>query len=580
MEKTFKILIAALAIAAGFTACSDDADDDLLSGMPAQESAAEGVSPFSRAAIDPTTLDDFRRTYGVGFSYDALYGEKCNMKDIRCQVIDYSSIKNSASLYNEQLLRATKNNGAYVSSHAYFSKSEYTQNTCFKADVDGNLIIVSGKAEGTVSIWESGVVNKFYCESRYDAQAMEMALSHYSVVELVQDGHTELLTKNFREAIDWMAKHTEAEVVDSFIMRYGTHVVTKAKIGGCIKVNMTLDLDSVLNVRDVKALGEISVLEMVKYKSQSENFKKELQLMNKADCEVTIKGGDLSKVPNELLHFTFGQRPDLTSFVTSWVASLNYDQHNVSKSNMELIDMDVEPIWDYIPNADVAKRVKQRVVGTAADLLKDQGYQNGVTTEITLPSSVTCKMAGKQTTFQQPAMYDVISAGRYVASVCRERINAIDSKNDVLVVYPIYDRQLNLSSGYCIHGGKGYRVRNAAEGYYVSADSLATSVGDRIYLNVGVPSGVKYNNLTYQPSYNVIAYEWPYIINKDGSTNSGQTYYLTYKNKLRFYLRDTSGKEQSGKLDAVPNWTYNPIQQRMVRNNDYHYYWNPKEVSY
>lgn len=577
MNQYIKTFIGIVALATTVTACSDDADE-LLQQAGQQE---EGVSPFTRAPIDPTTLDDFRRTYGVGFSYDALYGEKCNMKDIRCQVIDYQAIKDSRNLYGEQLLRASKDNEGTISTYAYFSKSDYTQNSCFKGDAEGNLIIVNGKVEGTVSIWESGEVNKFYCESRYDAQAMAMELSHLSASVLVQEGHTELLTKNFREAIDWMAKHKGNEVVDSFLMRYGTHVVTRAKIGGCIKVNMTLELDSVLNVRDVKVLGDVSIGEMVKYNSQSENFKKELILMNKADCNVTIKGGDLSKIPNDQLHFTFGQRPKLDSYVSAWVATLNYDKNNVSKSNMELIDMDVEPIWEYIPNADVANRVKMRVVGTAEDMLKDLGYQNGVSTVIDLSDKVTCNMAGRSTTFQKPAMYNVIASGRYVATVCREHISEIEPNPniDVLVVYPIYDRQVNLSSGYCIYGGKAYHVRNSSNGYYVEEDDQ--TVSEKIYLNVGVPSYQRYTNIDYQPSHNVIAYEWPYIINKDGSTNSSQPYYLTYKNKLKFFLRDTNGKEQSGKLDGIPNWSYDGVRyKRMVRDDDYHYYWNTKEISY
>lgn len=577
MNQYIKTFIGIVALATTVTACSDDADE-LLQQAGQQE---EGVSPFTRAPIDPTTLDDFRRTYGVGFSYDALYGEKCNMKDIRCQVIDYQAIKDSRNLYGEQLLRASKDNEGTISTYAYFSKSDYTQNSCFKGDAEGNLIIVNGKVEGTVSIWESGEVNKFYCESRYDAQAMAMELSHLSASVLVQEGHTELLTKNFREAIDWMAKHKGNEVVDSFLMRYGTHVVTRAKIGGCIKVNMTLELDSVLNVRDVKVLGNVSVGEMVKYNSQSENFKKELMLLNQADCNVTIKGGDLSKVPNEMLHFTFGKRPNLTTFVSSWVSSLNYDKNNVSKSNMELIDMDVEPIWEYIPNADVANRVKMRVVGTAEDMLKDLGYQNGVSTVIDLADNVTCKMAGKSTSFQKPAMYNVIASGRYVATVCREHISEIEPNPniDVLVVYPIYDRQVNLSSGYCIYGGKAYKVRNSSNGYYVEEDDQTIST--KVYLNVGVPSYQRWTNLNYQTSHNVIAYEWPYVLKQDGSVDTSKPYYLTYKNGRKFFLRNTNGSEQSGELKAIPNWSYDNVRyKRMVRNDDYHYYWNTKEISY
>lgn len=569
--RTFLLMFAVV----GLAACTDDTDELLQQAWQEQE---EGVSPFTRAAIDPTTLEDFRRTYGVGFSYDALYGEKCNMKDIHCQVIDYQAVKNSEKNYDEQLLRATKDNESTISTITSFSRSEYTQYVHAHADVDAKLIIVNGNAEGEVSFWEDGVVNKFFCESRYNAQAMSMRLEHRSIRQLIKEGKTELLTKNFREAVNWLAKHPGDEVVDSFIQRYGTHLVTQAKIGGSIVVTMRMSLDSVLSVSDVKMLGKLSVSDVLKLEGSSESYKKELSLMNEADCDVTVKGGDLSKIPNEMLHFTFGKHPNLNTFVTSWVSSLKYDFHSVQNSNMELIDMQVQPIWDYIPNADVANRIKKRVTGTASELIKEQGYQNGVSTEITLPSSVTCKMGGTSATFNSPAMVNVIAAGRYVASICRERVKAIDANNDVLVVYPIYDRQLNLSSGFCIHGGKAYTVRTSNDGHFV--EEVGATSSTKVYMNLGVLSDVRYDNLTYQPSHNVIAYEWPYIIKQDGSVDSSQPYYLTYKNGLDFYLRDKNGSEQSGQLEAIPNWSYDSGKKRMVRNDDYRYYWNTKEVSY
>jgi hypothetical protein len=99
-------------------------------------------------------------------------------------------------------------------------------------------------------------------------------------------------------------------------------------------------------------------------------------------------------------------------------------------------------------------------------------------------------------------------------------------------------------------------------------------------MNLGVLDAVRYNNLTYQPSHNVIAYEWPYGLKKEGTVDTSKPYYLTYKNGLKFYLRNSNGSEQSGKLEATPNWSYDSGKKRMVRNDDYRYYWNTKEVSY
>ena len=53
MNQYIKTFIGIVALATTVTACSDDADE-LLQQAGQQE---EGVSPFTRAPIDPTTLD-------------------------------------------------------------------------------------------------------------------------------------------------------------------------------------------------------------------------------------------------------------------------------------------------------------------------------------------------------------------------------------------------------------------------------------------------------------------------------------------------------------------------------------------
>ena len=62
--------VGALALAVLAIGCSNDGFDE-LGQQAAQETE---VSPLSRGVEPATSLPAFRRTYGVGFSYDALYG--------------------------------------------------------------------------------------------------------------------------------------------------------------------------------------------------------------------------------------------------------------------------------------------------------------------------------------------------------------------------------------------------------------------------------------------------------------------------------------------------------------------------
>ena len=69
--------------ALGLSACHDEYDLDIAppTGME--------VSPFTRAAQkDAMTLKDFRRSYGVGFSYDGIWGQPCNLRDALAAELD------------------------------------------------------------------------------------------------------------------------------------------------------------------------------------------------------------------------------------------------------------------------------------------------------------------------------------------------------------------------------------------------------------------------------------------------------------------------------------------------------------
>lgn len=580
MKQKSLVFAIGLAVVLALTACSDDRSLDSQIAKSYEDYVEHSTSPLTRAVDDPTTVEQFRRTYGVGFSYDGLWGEKCNLKDIRCQVLDLAKLREVGSEVCEELVTPSTDNATKIDHYSSFSRSAYEQSVDFRADVKANLILINGKGEGKVSVWEGGQTNSFYSVSTVTSPALSVKLETPSIQALIEEGRTELLSKNFLECCKWMETHTDPMVVDSFLRRYGSHVVTTATMGGRLDIEMKMELDSVLNVVDTRVLGDLSVLEIVKIKSESESSKKELKLMNSADCRVSIIGGDISLIPSNLLHFSFADRPDLSTYATQWMSSIKYDPDNFEKSNLEMTDMEVTPIWEFIPNKQVAERVKNHVVSSTVDLLREAGYQNGVNTEINLlMNNLEVRLGDKPTSVSvsNAKMANVVCAGRYVASICQERIEEIDANEDVTVVYPIYDRELNLSSGLCIHKGAVYQVRNLRNGFSVS--KVGVSKDNKMYLNGGVPSTQHYDNVNYVESHTLPAMEWPNAIRPNGKMGN-ENLFLVYKSGREFWLTTRQGNEQKGSISGLPNWEYNRHYDRMIRNTDYKYYWNPKEINY
>ena len=577
-RKCVYIVVTVLA-ALGLSACHDEYDLPDIAPPTDME-----VSPFTRAAQeDAMTIKDFRRSYGVGFSYDGIWGQPCNLRDAHCRVLDLERIQACGDDISEQLFTTSSTNESIIKCTTSLSYSEYTQRTSFHADVEAQLLVFNGSYAANISVAESGHTNDFFCDVSYVAPSMRMELQDASISVLVkEEGRTDILTRNFRDAVDWLDKHCDAATIDSFLVCYGSHVVTSATVGGSIDIHMTMQRDSLIDIYSNQQLGAATVAAILTSKTIGEEYKKELNLLNSADCSVTVKGGDLSTIPNELMHFRFGERPNMSAFASKWQASLNYAHNDYAHNNLEMTDMQVVPIWNFIPNEEVARLVRLRVEGTAEELITEVGYQNYTNTSFQLPQSVTCKMGGQTKTFDQPAVANVIASGRYVATICREQIDLPGvGERELQVVYPIYNQQVNLSSGYTTYDDVAYSVRWIGGKCYVERDTLNTPSADgTIYMTYGVLGSVKYTNIKYQPCHTVIGYEWPMAIKKDGTVDMSKPYYLTYKSGTDFLLRNTNGQEQNGQLDGLPNWMLKNGRMVRVKESEYNYYWNPYEVSY
>ena len=579
-DRIYITLAVTVLAALGLSACHDEYE--LLDVAPP---TGMEVSPFTRAALeDALTIKDFRRCYGVGFSYDGIWGQPCNLRDAHCRVLDLERVQACGDEISFSLFDTSSTNEGTIKCKSSLSLSEYTQSTSFNADVEAKLMVFNGSYAADISMVESGHANDFFCDVSFVSPTMKMELQDASISVLLEEGHMEMLTPNFRDAIDWIYKFRDSTtitaIVDSFLVCYGSHVVVSASVGGSIDIHMTMKRDSLTDIYTDKQLGEATVVEIFKKMSQSEEYKKELNLLNSADCSITVKGGDLSTIPNDLMHFRFGERPDLSAFADKWLASLNYDPNDYSHNNLEMTDMQLVPIWDFIPNEDVARLVRLRVEGTSEDIINEAGYQNFTNTSFQLPQSVTCTMGGQSTTFSQPAVVNVIASGRYVATICREPIDLPEvGLRELQVVYPIYNQQVNQGCGYATYGDKAYKVRWIGGTCEVKQDTQsAPSPDGTIFMTYGVPGSVQFANIKYQPCHTVIGYEWPLAIKKDGTVDVSKPYYLTYKSGADFMLRTADGEEQLGHLDGLPNWTLR--NGRMVRDQNYYYYWNPNEVNY
>lgn len=498
---------------------------------------------------------------GVGYGYNGVYGEKCNVPDVRSQVLDLDAIKNAGQQVE---LYAMASNELSFSSTTGLSLVDILQKLYFDGSASGTSVVFHGNISGTLQLYTEKKINSYFCHAEAKKDVFYSKIDAPSVAALV-DSHPEMLTKNFRSAVARLGSEPTKMQMDSLIERYGTHVVTYCTLGGITELDIRLEKDSVATIESEHEIGDISIFSIFDAGMLSDDDYNDLKLVNSGDSRLTVRGGDSRKLEFEVMNFDWGRDAVDSKAVGEWVASIGAGKD--MRQNLEMTSMSMIPIWEFIADDHVAEMLEAHITGNAELLMDLYGYQNFVNT------SFPAEIEGKYDT------YNILSDGRYVATLCREIVLEIDLDTTVWVAYPIYQQEANTATGLCIHNGYAYRVGwQFGEMVVERVDSF--NVGNTIYMSAGYLNNHPMKGINYTPCELVPYYEWPGSILTDGTLDVTKPYYLGYKCNNDFYLRQTDSTEQRGQITALPNWSYDENSDRMIRNQNYVYYINPLELEY
>lgn len=557
----------------------------------------DGSQTVCRLRQQPATRSaaaaNFVRHHGVGYSYDAVSGGYCDLAFLRCQVINRAVVE--ALEQGDDVLETMKvedylhetNYGSYTA----MSVEDYVQRNHFTADMDAELILFNGDASATLDVFEEGKVESYIHHNEVVMPRAYYHLEADAVAENSKD-HPILLTSSFRRAVEAL-RQTDAndwKAVDDFINDYGTHVVTSAWLGAKLEMDIQVERRKWHTLTDKLIDVDFSIRSVFKASYASGDEKEVLDSLSDCRCRVNVLGGDLSKLTAVINMTSFGKTQGTANeqMLTDWMNSVLYDSDNLQESNVELTDMEVTPIWELISDAQTATRVRARIVSDASLMQQLLGNRNFINTSFTAhPASVSCRIGDKKQTFQNPDVVDVVSANRYVATVCREWVPEITDEEKVWVAYPIYEGYVKLGSGICIYGDEAYGVAWQTDHFEVKKLGTAPSDGN-VYMTLGSLQPAKSDNMTYQESHLVLGCERPGGIGVDGSLAGVMK--KVQKHFGHFYLEDTA------RYDNLPNWSYaadapseqavypsyigNEWKNRMRRNDDYTYVLNITEIGY
>ena len=550
--------------------------------------------PASRASGD--VRRSFYRHHALGYSYDALTGEYCSPNYVRCQLLNRVVIDELEKNNIDQFINIEHFHRLERSHEVFNSIVDYAQNSNFSADAEGEaLIIFEGSVEAGIHAFEEGLIDTYIVRDKRSVPCAHYTLFSKSIAKYVES-HPQVLTSSFRKALkrleatpvdDWRA-------VDEFLEVYGSHIVTDVELGGCLTLDVQVETHKFDLEVTKELLSEVAISKLFENHSSSSSSTKEYEMLRNCKCVVDLVGGDMN-ILDEIIGMTTFSSDNITiseEDLNRWERSVYFDDDDLANSNVEMTAMQVVPIWELIANKQLADRISSRVYSNAATMQKLLGNRNFI--NVVIPYSKTkfeCRVGNQKYTFTNPDVTDIVVAGRYVATICNEPVPEITEKENVRVIYPIYEGHVKLGCGLCIYKGVAYQVEWDTNKHKVTKlEKMSTDDFDgNIYMNGGKLSITPMVAAEYMEGHPVVGVERPGGIDIEGKLAGTPVRVKKYFG--HFYLNNKN------RYDNLPNWSFvakQPIEShiypeyfdgttwkdRMVRNDDFMYILNTTEIGY
>lgn len=553
------------------------------------------AQPPATRATEQDIHRSFLRHHAVGYSYDAVGGEYCNLNYVRCQLLNRAVIDDIERTNSFSLINVERISEMRIKHEVYKSFVDYVQNSNFSANAKGQILLAfNAEVDAKLHVFEEGNIETYILHDERVLPKARYTLLIDNITELIKD-YPNLLTSSFRKALRQLAAKpvNDWRSVDEFLETYGTHMVIDAELGARLDLDVQIETHKFNQLRGDSLLADASLAKLIEVHFSQNRQDVVYEEMRNCKCKLDIIGGDMSILDDVIGTTTFASKDINISDeeLDRWMLSVYFDDNDLINSNVELTNMRVVPIWELVEDETLKERIMARVYSNAAAMQKLLGNRNFI--NVTIPYSTrkyVCRVGDRKYTFTDPDVTDVIVAGRHVATICLEPVPDITEKEKVRVIYPIYEGHVKLSKGLCVYNGKSYTVDWSENRLVVEElGAIASNYDGNIYLNYGNLSTSPTPYADYTTGHLVAGLERPGGIGIDGSLKGTPVRVVKYFN--HFYLKDKNN------YDNLPNWTYvttlpdeayrypeyfdnNTWKDRMRRDDGYLYIYNTTEIGY
>lgn len=572
----------ALIVAMGAMIASCTSEDDVLDDLVVETNEA---APFQwTRAEDVESRAQFLRNFGVGYSYDAVRGKYCDWQDIRCQVLNRQELE-ARNKQGKVMLVSQVKSGFNSQQTVRYSQRDYVASMDLQTKQEIDLGLYSRTKRTRQYVLEDGLQDCFYYMVQDNILKGEQYITPAEVQNAINKEwfagqQTKLLTRSFQDAIEhlaWNYDATNYALVDSFINVWGTHVITRAFLGATMQ--LTLKNDMWRYHDNVSEQSFTSEQLLTAYRDRKSNRQQqEYHWTEQSSLYIECRGGEMSYMGTMIGEAKYdGTRDFEMSDVTRWRESVTFDPKNEAASNCEMIYMEVEPIWNFVPEQypHVKRWLQATILQDAALYQEMLGDRNFFSTKFPIrPTSATCHWRKETGDWQEhkrtdstsePMVANVMSGGHYVATICHEKIG----NQWLWVCYPIYEGKVKLACGFGVADDNStYDVLwiNGA----VKCTKRSEKANGTFYINGGAVSVTEQEGITYADATTL-----PYVELSGGVTVGGgytaAGVYNVHKNGSTFELTAPTGLKDIVGFTEKDNGRYQ-------RNDNYVYIYNVNEV--
>lgn len=517
------------------------------------------------------------RVYAVGFGYDAT-NMYANPEAVKNPILKFAFMAE-----NELIVRGTTDATIKRSTYTGSSVTDISNKLAANAGVSGSY----GGFKGEIAI--------SFERSDMQSNTNEFALTYLNMVLMpvyceagLEEIRTDYMTLPAYKAINGLSRTypSTSEGFKKLIQDYGTHLLTRAKLGGRVRHSLTVDISKITSAYDIGAFAAASYSNAFVDASASvdENFKKSYET-NKKNCkeELSILGGDM-KLAQELSN-NFNK-----TNLDAWANSVNEDA--MALVGFEDPENSLIPLYELVDSVNYPERY---------DLLRK--YMEGAAFAKDFPSLTAEYDCGTVTRIKVPdfkkgsLVKEIKIDGQVVGQVCEEFIPVLNKDARVKVVYPVVNNIARYNMGYFLGNASHRPCRVSWDGTKVTLNEFAEeSFGEQETLYI---KGSNISRTTELPAEDIVdgtvvdatmtglkdvnIYEYPLVKifdkiwtmedyqgikkNDGGMLNSDQKWY--HDGYKKWYFRASAAAD---KLWAPAGWRvassadYKTIQDQMVAN--------------